>query len=181
MYRYLLFIIFWIISINGLADNNAYKINAGDILEISVWKEEALQRELRVLPDGSISFPLAGVILVAGKTIKEIQTEFTKKLSEYITEPVVNITVKAVDGHVIYILGQVKAPGRFIMQQPMDIMQALSLAGGLTTFAKSNNIMILRRNKTTSEAIKFEYSDLESGVHLDRNYLLKSGDIIVVP
>jgi polysaccharide export outer membrane protein len=158
-----------------------YKINSGDLLEVSVWKEDSLQRELHVLPDGTISFPLAGVISVAGKSIKEIQTEITKKLAEYITEPVVNITVKAVEGNVVYILGQVKSPGHFVMSQPMDVMQALSLAGGLTTFAKANNILILRRNKNTAEAIKFEYGDLESGNHLERNYLLKSGDVIVVP
>lgn len=165
------------------ADIYEYAVNPGDTLNISVWKEETLQQELRVLPDGTISFPLAGVVKVAGKTIKTVQQELTKKLSEYITNPTVNIVVKAVEGNVVYVLGQVKAPGHFIMLSQTDVMQALTLAGGLTAFAKANSIIILRRNKDFSEVIKFEYGELESGnsTALDKNYLLKSGDVIVVP
>jgi polysaccharide export outer membrane protein len=163
------------------AESYQYTINPGDVLEISVWKEDTLQRELRVLPDGTISFPLSGVINVEGKSIKAVQTELTKKLTEYINDPVVNIIVKSVEGNTVYVLGQVKTPGRFIMYQPLDVMQALTLAGGLTPFAKANNIVILRRNKASSEAIKFEYSDLEEGKWLYKNHVLKTGDVIVVP
>jgi polysaccharide export outer membrane protein len=166
----------------ALAEPYQYTINAGDVLNISVWKEETLQQELRVLPDGTISFPLAGVIHVAGKNIKTIQTELTEKIAKYVNDPVVNITVKSVEGNVVYILGQVKTPGHFIMLAQTDVMQALSLAGGLTPFAKANSILILRRNvKGSEEAIKFEYGELETGDELDKNHLLKSGDVIVVP
>jgi polysaccharide export outer membrane protein len=158
-----------------------YQINAGDILEVSVWREETLQKELRVLPDGTISFPLSGVIKVAGKSVDAVREELTKKLSKYITDPVVSVAVKAAEGNVVYVLGQVKTPGHFVMNQQMDVMQILSLAGGLTPFAKANDIVILRRNSTGTEAIKFKYGELEDGEGLNNNHLLKSTDVIVVP
>ncbi len=162
-------------------DQGSYKINPGDILQISVWKEAELQREVRVLPDGSISFPLAGIVFIAGKDITTVQTELAKKMADYIADPVVNISIKEVSGNVVYVIGQVNNPGQFIMYQPMDIMQILSLAGGLTTFAKANDIIILRRNEKGREAIEFEYGELEDGDDLDKNHLLKSGDVVVVP
>jgi polysaccharide biosynthesis/export protein len=163
------------------AEPNSYTVNPGDILDISVWNEEALQKEVRVLPDGSISFPLAGNLSVTGKTILQIQTALVEKLKTLIADPVVNVSVKATEGNTINVIGQVKAPGQFIMYQPMDVMQALSLAGGLTAFAKANDIIIIRKNEKSSEALKFRYGDLEDGDELDKNYLLKSGDVIVVP
>ncbi len=166
----------------GYAQTYQYAVNPGDVLNISVWKEETLQQELRVLPDGTISFPLAGVVSVAGKSIQTIQKLLADKISNYISGPVVvNITVKSVEGNVVYVLGQVKTPGHFIMLAQTDVMQALSLAGGLTPFAKANSIIILRRNKNVSEAIKFEYGELENGDGLNQNHLLRSGDVIVVP
>ncbi len=162
-------------------NNQGYIINPGDTLGISVWKEEELIRERRVLPDGSISFPLAGTIQVAGKSVKQVEAVLTKKISDYITDPVINVSLNSVEGNVVYAIGQVKAPGQFIMYQPMDVMQILSLAGGLTPFAKSNSIKILRRTAKESVAIDFEYSDIADGDNLDKNLILKSGDVIVVP
>ena len=93
------------------AETNDYLVNPGDILEISVWQEEALHRELRVLPDGSISFPLIGIIKASEKSIGAIQKEITNKLSAYITEPIVNVFVKESEGNTVYVFGKVKAPG----------------------------------------------------------------------
>jgi polysaccharide export outer membrane protein len=163
------------------AETEKYLINPGDILEISVWNEDALKREVRVLPDGSIGFPLTGTITAAGRSVEDLKKELTEKLTEYIAEPVVNIAVKAAEGNAVYVTGQVKAPGKFIMTHPMDVMQILSLAGGLTPFAKGDDIVILRKSSKGAESIKFEYSDLEDGKGLAKNHVLKSGDVIVVP
>jgi len=171
-------------NLSYAADVNAkaaYKINAGDVLDISVWKEEELQREIRVLPDGNISFPLVGEIVVAGNTLTAVREQMVKKLSEYITDPVVNISVKSSEGNSVYVIGQVKQPGQFIMYQPLDVMQVLSLAGGLTTFAKANDIRILRRTEQGPTSIEFEYGELEDGDELASNIVLKSGDVVVVP
>jgi polysaccharide biosynthesis/export protein len=163
------------------ADADKYLINPGDVLEISVWNEDALKREVRVLPDGSIGFPLTGTIPAAGRSIDDLKKELTTKLTEYIAEPVVNIAVKSAEGNAVYVTGQVKAPGKFIMIEPMNVMQVLSLAGGLTPFAAEDDIVILRKNSKGAESIKFEYSDLEDGEGLTKNHILKSGDVIVVP
>ena len=163
------------------AEPYQYTVHPGDVLDISVWKEEALQRELRVLPDGSISFPLAGVINVGGKSLSDVQKELSQKISEFVPEPVVNISVKSTEGNAVYVIGQVKTPGRFVMYLPMDVMQVLSLAGGLTPFAKSNDIIILRRAEGASKSIEFKYSDIANGENMDENHLLKTGDVVVVP
>lgn len=163
------------------AETEKYLINPGDVLDISVWNEEALKREVRVLPDGSIGFPLAGAVAASGRSVEDLKKELTEKLTEYIAEPVVSIAVKAAEGNAVYVTGQVKAPGKFIMTEPMNVMQVLSLAGGLTPFAAQDDIVILRKNAKGAESIKFEYSDLEDGKRLNKNHVLKSGDVIVVP
>lgn len=163
------------------AETEKYLINPGDILEISVWNEDALNREVKVLPDGNIGFPLAGTVAASGKSIDDLKKELTQKLTEYIAEPVVNVAVKSTNGNAVYVTGQVKTPGKFIMTEPMNVMQILSMAGGLTPFAAKDDIIILRKNNKGTESIKFEYSDLENGEGLTKNYSLKSGDVIVVP
>jgi polysaccharide export outer membrane protein len=168
-------------KVTDAIESAGYTINPGDVLEISVWKEEELQREIRVLPDGHISFPLAGVIEVSGLKLTQVKEKLVEKLSEYISDPVVNISVKSVEGNIVYVIGQVQRPGQFPMYQPLDVMQVLSLAGGLTAFAKANDILILRRTEKGPEAIEFEYGELEDGDDLDTNVVLKSGDVIVVP
>ncbi len=161
--------------------DNKYLINSGDILDISVWNEDALKREVRVLPDGSIGFPLTGTVMAAGRSVDDLKKEMTEKLTEYIAEPVVSISVKAAEGNAVYVTGQVKKPGKIIMVEPMNVMQALSIVEGLTPFAAADEIIILRKTPKGPESIKFDYSDLEKGKGLNSNHLLKSGDVIVVP
>ena len=163
------------------AEAGTYTVNAGDILTISVWNESALQQELRVLPDGSISFPLVGDLSVADKSISQIQAEIKTKLAKFITDPQVNVSVKETAGNLIYVIGQVKAPGKFIMYQPLDVMQALSLASGLTPYAKASGIKILRHHGDKSEAIAYEYGKVADGDKLETSYQLHSGDVVFVP
>lgn len=161
--------------------NEAYTLNAGDRLLISVWNEEALQREVVILPDGTVSFPLAGQLNAQGKSVFDLENEIKSKLSEYISDPVVNVTVNAVSGNTIHILGKVLRPGSFSMSQPLDAMQALSLAGGLNTFAEENNIIILRRNGEKQQIIPVHYARIKKGQSLESNVMLKSGDVIIIP
>lgn len=168
-------------SQTGWAESDRYLINPGDSLKISVWNEEALQDELRVLPDGTISFPLVGNFMAAGKTVDEVQKIVLEKLTKYLTDPAVTVSVKAVEGNSVYVIGQVAKPGNFVMYTPLTVTQALSLAGGLTAFAKANNIIILRHEDGASKAINFKYGDIESGDELNSNIVLHSGDEIIVP
>lgn len=176
-------ILFLLLSLgkSAYAESGNYLINPGDLLQISVWNESALQGEMRVLPDGTISFPLVGNFSAAGKTVEEVQQIVLEKLTKYLSEPAVTISVKAVEGNSIYIIGQVAKPGNHIMLAPLNVTQALSLSGGLTTFAKANSIIILRRDGEKTKAINFAYGEIETGDNLESNILLKSGDVVIVP
>ncbi len=159
----------------------AYRIGPEDVLEISVWREDSLQREVLVRPDGGISFPLVGDVQAAGKTPQELQAVITEKLQRYIPEPVVTVTAATVAGYRIYVLGQVNNPGQFVVGRYIDVLQALTLAGGLTPYASENNIKILRRENGDEIVFPFSYSAVKRGQNLDQNILLKSGDVVVVP
>ncbi len=163
------------------ATHSDYEINAGDTLEVSVWKEEDLQREVLVRPDGKFTFPLAGEITAKGRTIAYIRAELESRLSRFIPDLVVTVTITNVSGNRIFVIGQVKSPGSFIMNPVLDVMQALSLAGGTTPFASLNDIRILRREDDIQRAIRFDYTDVSKGRSLGQNILLQSGDIVVVP
>src|SRR5690606_26467974 len=132
-------------SAEGYPERESYRVNAGDTLEVSVWQEVELQRQVLVRPDGAFSFPLAGEIMAEGRTVREIREELESKLSRYIPDLVSTVTVVEVTGNAIFVIGQVNNPGRFIMNPVLDVMQALSLAGGTTPFASLKNIRILRR------------------------------------
>lgn len=179
--KYCVFCFFVFFQTTGNAADDTYKVNPGDKIGISVWKEEDLMREVTVLPDGHISFPLVGEIQAAGLSLSQIKDKVTEKLSEFISDPVVNVVTNAIEGNKVYVIGQVKTPGEFTMYKRLDVMQVLSLAGGLTAFAKANDIKVLRRGSKGSKAIEIEYGELEDGDDLDKNILLKSGDVIVVP
>jgi polysaccharide export outer membrane protein len=162
-------------------DRAIYRVNAGDTLEISVWKEEDLQRQVLVRPDGGFSFPLAGELLAEGRTVREIREELESRLAKYIPDLVSTVTVVAVTGNSIFVIGQVNKPGSFIMNPVLDVMQVLSLAGGMTPFASLKNIRILRREDGVQTALRFDYTSVAEGRSLEQNIQLRSGDVVVVP
>ena len=159
----------------------SYRLNPGDVLQISVWKEEGMERQVLVLPDGMISFPLAGHLKAAGRTALEVQDALMERIKRYIPEPVITVSVPSVAGNQIYVIGQVQRPGQFPATHRIDVMQALSLAGGLTPFADEDDIKILRREKNKQLALPFDYSEVKNGRNLDLNIVLESGDVVVVP
>ncbi|BAU48044.1 polysaccharide export protein [Sulfurifustis variabilis] len=161
--------------------NTAYTVQPGDLLEIFVWKEKDLQREVIVRPDGGLSFPLIGDMQVAGKTVSDIRGELTEQLREYVSNPTVSVSVKQAQGYKIYVMGQVNRPGEFTAVRPVDVVQALSMAGGLNPFAAANSIKVLRRENGVETAIPFKYGQVESGRKLEQNIILHSGDVVVVP
>jgi polysaccharide biosynthesis/export protein len=163
------------------AELDPYRIQPGDLLIVSVWKEADLQSEVLVRPDGGLSFSLVGDVLAAGLTIEELRLKFIDKLKNFIPEPSVTIAVKQIGGNRVYVLGKVNRPGEFSFAQPIDVMQALSLAGGASSFAALDDIQILRRQQGKQVSMRFRYSDVERGRNLEQNILLKSGDTVVVP
>jgi polysaccharide export outer membrane protein len=159
-----------------------YTLNAGDTLDIAVWKEEDLtKKDVIVRPDGKFSFPLAGEITAAGRTIAQIEADITARLKRYIPEPVVSVTVKNLDGCRVYVIGQVTKPGSFVMNPRLSVLQALSLAGGLTPFAAANDIIVLRGTGPSQRTVPFHYGDITKGRSLNQNVMLEAGDVVVVP
>jgi polysaccharide export outer membrane protein len=159
----------------------SYKILPGDLLQVSVWKEPDLQLELLVRPDGAISFPLAGEISTRNKSVSDLKADLTRRLARYITDPVVTVGIKEVLGNKVYVIGQVNNPGAFVVNPQVDVLQALSMAGGTTPFADVNNIKILRRSNARQMALSFSYKDVIRGRDLEQNVMLQSGDVVVVP
>lgn len=163
------------------AAGEAYKIQPGDLLFISVWKEPELQKEVLVRPDGAISFPLSGEINSREKTVEELRVELANRLSRYIPDLVVTVSVLEINGNKVFVIGQVNNPGEFVVNPRVDVMQALSMAGGTTPFADLKNIRILRRTGNRQSALEFRYDDVIRGRNLDQNIILESGDVVVVP
>jgi polysaccharide biosynthesis/export protein len=158
-----------------------YTLNAGDTLDIDVYKELELTKTVIVRPDGKFSFPLAGEINAGGRTITQVQNDITQRLVKYIPEPVVTAAVKTLDGCRIYIIGQVAKAGSFVMNPRITVLQALSLAGGMTPFASSNDVVILRGVGATQKVLPFRYGEVSKGKNLSQNVLLEPGDVVVVP
>jgi len=158
-----------------------YLLNPGDKLEISVWKEESLQRQVLVLPDGTISFPLVGNVNASGKTAEQLRKSIITRIKLYVPDAEVTVSVLSTTGNKIYVFGKVATPGAFELSGPIDVLQAISLAGGLTRFADENGIKVLRRFNGIQKPISFNYNDVVEGEDLKTNFILKSGDLIVVP
>ena len=163
-----------------LPADQSYKVLPGDVLQISVWKEEDLQGEILVRPDGAFSFPLCGDVSARGKSVAELQEEITKRLSQYISSPVVTVTVAQVLGNKVYVIGQVNRPGVFVVNPQVDVLQALSMAGGTTPFADLNEIKILRRTGDAQRTLSFRYDEVSKGRNLEQNIILQSGDVVIV-
>lgn len=166
---------------NALVVGADYLIQPGDVLQISVWKEPDLTREVLVRPDGGLSFPLAGDVQAAGNSVPDLENEITKRIRKYIPEAVVTVAIRQALGYRFYIVGRVNRPGEFNAVRPIDVMQALALAGGTTSFAALNDIKILRRENGVETSIPFRYGRVQKGKSLKENIILKSGDVVVVP
>jgi len=159
----------------------SYIVQPGDTLTVTVWKEQDLQGDILVRPDGGLTFPLAGEVQAAGHTVEDIRKTLQSRLTKYIPDPVVTVLVKKTDGSRIFVVGKVNRPGDFPLIRPMDVMQALSLAGGATPYANVNGIKVLRRDGTRQEEFPFRYDDVRRGKNLSQNILLHSGDTVIVP
>lgn len=158
-----------------------YQIQPGDVLIVSVWKEENLIQDVIVRPDGQITFPLVGEISAAENSVETLRREISKRLAKYIPDPVVTVSIRQLAGNKIYVIGKVNRPGEFPIVRDVDVMQALSMAGGTSTYAAVNDIKILRREKGALKALSFKYAEVEKGKRLEQNIVLQAGDVVVVP
>jgi polysaccharide biosynthesis/export protein len=158
-----------------------YRLQPGDTIDIAVWKEPELQKLIVVRPDGKFSFPLAGEIPATGRSVAQVQKEIEGKLKTFIPEPVVTVSVTEIGGNRVYIIGQVNKPGAYIMNPQLNVLQALSLAGGTTPFASLNDIKVMRNGDSAARMLRFKYEDVARGRGLEQNVTLEAGDVVIVP
>lgn len=158
-----------------------YVIGPQDVLDINVWKEPSVSRTVPVRTDGKISLPLIDDVQAAGLTPMQLTTSLTEKLKKYIEDPQVTVIVSQINSQRIYIIGQVQRPGAYPLLPGMNILQALSTAGGLAQFANGKKIYLLRTEDGKQTKYYFNYKDVLSGKKPEQNLVLKTGDQIVVP
>ncbi|MCD6570716.1 MAG: polysaccharide biosynthesis/export family protein [Deltaproteobacteria bacterium] len=160
--------------------DDPYLIGPEDILEISVWKDPDLTRQVVVRPDGKVSFPLIGEVEAGGHSVVWLEKEVKKRINEYIPDAVVTVMVTQINSMKIYVVGKVARPGEYRIGKKINVMQALALAGGLTPFADGDDIVILRYDNEKQIKIPFNYDKVKKGKKVEQNIWLKDGDVIVV-
>lgn len=159
----------------------SYRVNAGDVLEISVWGHETLRREIAVPPDGVIAFPLIREIDVRGMNVSAIREAVTAKLSAFVPDATVTVILLKSVGLTAYVIGKVNKAGQFPTYLDTTVMQILSMAGGFTPFASPDKIFILRQVEGKPQKIPFDYNQVVNGKHLEQDIVLQRGDVVVVP
>lgn len=162
-------------------EQGSYEIGVGDVLQVFVWKEPDLSRDVTVHPDGNVSVPLLGEVRAAGRPPAEVSRELQERLARFIAAPVVTVSLAQANSARFFVIGQVAAAGAFPLTGRMTVLQGLALAGGFREFAKTDRILILRQGPGQPTAISINYKKFEAGEELSKNIALRPGDTIVVP
>ncbi|MBN2374627.1 polysaccharide biosynthesis/export family protein, partial [bacterium] len=166
---------------NRRKEASTYLIGPEDVLNISVWGNKDLNHQVFVRPDGKISFPLIGDVLAMGRSPEDIREEITRKLNPFVPDAVVTLMVVSINSFKIYIIGNTARQGEFVVGRKINVLQALSMAGGFNDFASTKNISIIRTKNNEQIKIQFNYKEITEGKNLDQNIYLQPGDVIVVP
>jgi len=169
-------------SIGGsIAMPSDYVIGPGDLIQVSVWKNETLSRVMPVRPDGKISMPLLHDVQASGLTAMQLRDKIATALGEFLPNPEVSVGVNEVRSMRISVLGEVQRPGVIELRGATTILEAIALAGGFRDFASPSKITILRNDDSgKTQKIKFNYNRAV-GSSGEENLVLKSGDVVVVP
>lgn len=171
-----------IVPTTGNTVSEEFVIGTGDVLAINVWKETEVSRVVPVRSDGRISLPLVGEIQAGGRTPKQLETEISAKLKDYVSEPEVTVIVQEIKSQKFNVLGMVMKPGSYVLTNPTTILDAIAMAGGFRDFAKQKDIYVLRRSVDGNQArLPFNYKDVVKGHKSTQNIALQSNDTIVVP
>jgi polysaccharide export outer membrane protein len=168
------------VAFDSAGDN--FVIGTGDVLAINVWKETEISRVVPVRPDGRISLPLIGELQAGGRTPKQLETEITTKLKDYVSEPEVTVIVQEIKSQKFNVLGMVMRPGSYGLSKPMTVLDAIAMSGGFRDFAKKKDIYVLRRGPDGTQArLPFNYKEVVKGHNSEQNVELQPNDSVVVP
>ena len=157
-----------------------YRLRLGDKLRIEVYKDAQLSQSAQIRPDGKITLPLVGDLPAHDLTPTQLRDNITEALKEYMTSPSVTVIVVEATVPSAYVLGEVRSPGAIQLQRDVTVLQALALAGGLTEYAKGNDIRVLRNGASGIETIQFRYKDAMKG-SAQTQLMLRPGDTVIVP
>jgi polysaccharide export outer membrane protein len=164
------------------AQESFFPLGSGDVLEVSVWGDETLARKVLVRPDGKISFPLVGDMQAAGVSVDELRGQLEARIAEYIHGAPVTVMLLESRSPKVSVVGKVQKPGVFLMDGPMYVLQALAMAGGMTPFASTGSVRVIRTDAEGGQRfLAVNYDRIAGGKSLEENVLLQPGDIIVVP
>ena len=158
-----------------------YVIGQGDELEIVVWRNEQLSRQLMVRPDGRISLPLIQDIQAEGLSVRQLQNQIRVKLNAHISNPRVSVIVTAINSYRVSVLGRVVNPGVYPITGKTTIAEAIALAGGFTEWANKRKITVVTHLGEKEKKLIVNYNKIASGKDPKQNIVLKRGDIIIVP
>ncbi len=168
-----------IIPLTATAEEASYLIGPSDLLDISVWGEETLSRQVAVRSDGYISLPLAGDLQASEKTPPQLQKEIETILAKYIKEPHCAVIIREPRSKRFYVQGQVNQPGEYVLDRTMTLTQVISRAGGFNQWAETDDIVVLRTEKNEQVRLEVDYDKIIKGKR--ENILIQPGDTVVVP
>ena len=163
------------------ADNDQYVIGPEDVLYIHVWKEEALTKTVPVRMDGMISLPLIQEVKAAGLTPLQFKEVLTRKLKEFIENPIVSVTVTEANSYKVFVTGLVKNPGVYRLRSETTVIQIIPMAGGFTDWANQKKILIVRKEDGREKRITVNFKRIVAGKDPGSNIILKAGDTIIIP
>jgi len=166
---------------NPVPDPPQYVIQPNDLLEIVVWGEPDISRTVLVRPDGRISLPLVQDLRASELTPVELKEQMENRLKEYVDSPNVTVIVEAIKSYKVYVIGEIQKPGGIIVEKPITVLQALTLAGGFQEYANESAIRIVRTSGQQHLVFEFNYKDVIKGKKAEQNITLRSGDVVVVP
>lgn len=158
-----------------------YVIGPEDMLSIVFWGEKDMSGDVIVRPDGKVSLPLINDIQAAGYTPEQLTQIVVKAASKYVAQPNATVIVKAINSRKVFIVGQVSKPGAFPLIGDLTVLQLLAQAGDVLEYAKSKDIVIVRKEEGGERRFKFNYKDVLRGRKTEQNILLKPGDTVIVP
>jgi polysaccharide export outer membrane protein len=168
-------------AVQGVVVSSDYVIGPEDVLGVLFWREQEMSGDVAVRPDGKITLPLIGDMDAAGRKPEALKNEIQKAAEKYLADANVTIVVRQLNSRKVFITGQVATPGAHPLSGPRTVMQLIALAGGLTEYADSEHITVMREENGTTKSFKFNYKDVAKGKKLEQNIALRPGDTVVVP
>lgn len=174
----------WLAATTGLAqttgDRQLYRIGVEDVLDVNVWKNPDVSRQVWVRPDGRITLPLVGEVVAESLTPLELTEVLSSRLSEFFTDPVVTVTVTQVNSYNVYLLGRVASPGVVALKSPKTFLQVLAMVGGFQEFADTGSIALIRWEDGVQRRTEVDARKIIAKGSQD-DFFLKPGDVLVVP